>query len=746
MLIKTLLIIAQFSKVKHRMQKLILIFFSLLLSLSSVAQSTAEKIQILIEDGEYFTEEEDYEQAYHCYDKLTKLDKNDIGFKYQKGMSALHLPTHKAEAIDLFLEVYKADPKHFETLYYLGRAYHANYKFDDAIINFKKFIAEDPKSKLIDEANQYIRNSEFGMNVMRTMVDADIKNLGSPLNTKAEEYVPVISADESVLIFTYKGAKSIGGKQDRKFRPDPDGTYFEDIYISYKKDSTWDAGKSIGSNINTNHHDASIALSPDGQTLFTYSSDVKDRGDIYECKLEGDKWSAPVRLQGEVNTKYWEGSCSITADGNYLYFASERPGGLGGRDLYVATKKPDGTWGNIQNLGPAINTKYNDDAPFIHPDGVTLFFSSEGHTSIGGYDIMYSHKKDNQWLEPKNMGFPLNTTDDDRFYVITANGERGYFSSNRESKGGNGSEDIFTVTPGVIGEKPILAMLDGNIYGNDLPIEASIEIIKKSTNEKIGPFKSNSKTGKYLVALSPGEVYYFNVSHPDFPAKQDTLDIAHLGKYVELKIDFYLERPPYHNPRIDTAKHIPDLLKDTNKVVVKVNTPVVDTPKVDTPRVDTPRVDTPLVVNNANPCAEFKMLDFSALKSKSLNDPVVYAKLLAIGNKICAGKMEFKVQIAAYKFPKNFKYDRLKQFGEPEVKDYPDGLTRFTQGSFDGINKAEELRQKIIAKGQKDAWIVGFIDGKRYTLEELIMVDFYNKDIASFNESLQLLQEFIVVK
>ena len=157
-----------------------------------------------------------------------------------------------------------------------------------------------------------------------------------------------------------------------------------------------------------------------------------------------------------------------------------------------------------------------------------------------------------------------------------------------------------------------------------------------------------------------------------------------------------------------------------------------------------PKPDT--VATTGNPCDEFKKLDFSALKRKSLNDPKVYALLMQIGSKICSQKMIFKVQIAAYRFPKNYKWGHLAEFGTPEIVDYPDGITRFTQGKFSGIHAAEVQRQKAIKKGQWDAWIVGFIDGKRYTLEELIMVDFYNKDIARFNENLQLLKDYITLK
>lgn len=701
------------------------------------AQSTGKKIDNLVEDGEFFLEAREFDQAYICYDKLTKLDPKNPIFKLQKGMCALHLPEKKKECIEIFEEVREMMPQEPSILYYMGRAYHANYKFEDAIKSFKEFLSHKPVDKeMKDDAQHYLTNSEFGLNTVQTMIEADITNLGPPVNTTAQEYVPVISADESVLIYTYRGPRSKGGLMDRDFKPDSSGIYYEDIFIAKKrKDSTWTAPEGISDVINSNHHDASIALSPDGQELFTFSSDVKDGGDIYVCHLQGDAWSAPEKLGPTINTKYWEGSCSITADGHFLYFASERPGGLGKKDIYVSERKDDGSWGPAKNLGSAINTKYDDDAPFIHPDGITLFFSSEGHKSIGGFDIMYSIKKDGKWIEPVNMGYPLNTTDDDRYYVITAKGDRGYFSSNRESRGGNGSQDIFTVTPGILGEKPVLAMLVGNIFGNDVPIEANVEIVNKRTKEVIGPFHSNSKTGKYLIALSPGENYTIKVKGEDYEEAVEDFDIAKLDKFVEIRKDFHLVKGGYKDPHKDTLKLLNELLNG-KKDSVKTTTPV-----------DVTSNNPPNTSGDPNdPCAEFKTLDFTALKGKSLNDPEVYRKLMAIGRKLCAQGMVFKVQIAAYRKPQNYKWDHLKEFGSPEVNNYPDNITRFTQGTFKSIQDAEIQRQKAIAKGQKDAWITGFIDGKRYTLEELIMVDFYNKNIAQFNQNLQLFRDYIVVK
>lgn len=688
-----------------------------------------QSIVDLNDDAEAYFNGGDYERAYQAYDDLANKEPKNAYYLYRKGQCVFHLPARKQEAIDLFQKSYEMEPKEKSILINLGKAYHINYKFDEAIKYFNEYLETNPQDKEKKaEAERLIENAEYGKRMVQIMLEADIRNLGPTINTKAEEYVPVLSADESMLIYTYRGEKSMGGLMDEQLKSDPaHGLYYEDIFISKreKKDGTWSDGVPLDE-LNTKGNDAPIALSADGQTLFTFRSSAADGGDIYMSTLEGDNWTSPEKLKGDVNTKYWEGSCSVSADGKYLYFASERPGGQGKRDLYVAEKTENGSWKNVKNLGPTINTKYNDDTPFIHVDGSTLFFSSEGHNSIGDYDIFYSILKDNTWMEPANMGYPLNTTDDDRFYVINANGDMGYFSSNRVTNGGNGTSDIFTVSPGILGEKPVLAMVLGNVFGNGKPIPAQIEVIKKSNGELIGPFTSNTKTGKYLVALSPGENYTFKVRAQGYPEQSEDLDIAKLTKFVEIRKDFRLSREGFE----DTVK-----TTRLNDILSTLRTP--DTLKPITQNTVAP---------SSNPCDEFKTLDFSALKSKSLNDPAVYAKLLAIGNKLCSEKMVFKVQIGAYKFPKNYKWDRLKEYGQPEVVEYPDGLTRFTQGTFNDIHAAEKIRQGAIKKGQTDAWIVGFIDGKRYTLEELIMVDFFNKNIARFRENVNELKDYITFK
>lgn len=711
--------------------KIFLLLLISVLAVPSFAQNTKE-------DAEYYFEVKDYKKAYELYDKLFAQNPKNMDFKFRLGFSSLHYPEKKARAIEIFEDI-KREDKSPEADYYLAKAYHVNYRFDDAIHAYEQYIAakgdkvREEDKPLLEDAKLGVKNCYNGKELIAKKVIADIKNIGGPINTKEHEYVPVISTDESVIIYTYVGEKSTGGLLNDELKEDKaGGTYHEDIFISTRSnDSVWSEPTGITS-LNTKANDASVALSPDGQILFTFVSDVKNPGDLYMSTLNGTEWSKPEKLNSNVNSEYWEGSCSITADGRYLYFASERPGGLGGRDLWVS-EKVNGDWGPAQNLGPTINTEYNEDAPFIHPDGITMFFSSEGHKSIGGYDIMYSIKQENSWLEPFSMGIPLNTTEDDRYYVINAKGERGYFSSNRGGTGGFGGQDIYMVEPGILGEKPILALLKGVVYADDKPTEAKIEVIKKSNNQAIGPYYANSKTGKYLMALTPGNGYKISVTVAGFETVSEDIDVEKLQKFVEIKKDFYVYSPNYvHKKDQKSVKSILDSILtgvasvETFKNDAAVNNIIDASSK--TPEKNEPKTE-PVKNVTLSPCSGSPIPDFSSLKGKSLNDPANYKQLIELGGSACAEGMVFKVQIAAYRNPENYKYNHLKEFGKPEIKNYPDGITRFTLQQFTTLKEAEAVRQKIMAKGQNDAWITAFIDGKRYTLEELIMVNFLGKSV-----------------
>ncbi|MFN6038359.1 MAG: hypothetical protein ACK452_07820 [Bacteroidota bacterium] len=828
-------------------------FFAIFLLLTLTISAQKEKIDHLIEDGEYYMNEREYEKAYSCYDRLIRLDPEyQLHYKIQKAIAATYIPSRKDEAISILEEVKDKDSLHESLFMHLGEAYHHNYYFDQAIYYLKHYIELFPKADDIATAKMFLLQAENGKKITQTMVIADIKNIGSPINTEDAEYVPVISADESMLIFTYRGKKSKGGLMDHKFKPDEEGDYYEDIFYSLKSGDKWSEPASISENINTIRNDAAIALSTNKEFLFTFSSTKSDGGDIYVCKLVGDQWTQPEKLGPTINTKYWEGSCSFSSDGRHLYFASERPGGFGGKDIYVSEMDNNGKWGKAINLGPTINSEYDDDSPFIHPDGKTLFFSSKGHSSIGGYDIMFSTLKENDWTEPVNMGYPLNTVDDDIYYMLNTKGDKGYFSSTRTGLNEKGSHDIYEVSPGIIGERTIVVLLKGVIYCNDVPNQAEIKITKLSTNETIGPFKSNKKNGQYIVTMVPKEKYRFTINAEGYKPYEEEFEIPQIEKYMQLRKDFHLHLENFEDHHMDTIPTLTDMLlhkdKDTVNIVYfeleknnksKIDTTnetnvnngnVTDTESMKIGQLEknkhelssknqkdedigliekrkkaekdslynafrvkqninpteemvmnTQRIeqikdslyisyysqkknkneeikDGEIIVNkediqkakskentqiSEDPCSKFKTLDFASLKRKSLNDPNVYKKLLEIGKNICANGMVFKVQIAAYRNPENYKWIHLQEFGTPESLKLDDGITRFTQGNFNSILDAESQRKKAITKGQRDAWITATYNGKRYTLEELIMVDFFNKNVTRYEKHYKELEEIL---
>jgi len=723
----------------------LLAFILFLLTGIAGAQSRTE-----LEDQAYgFLNSKDYANAYNAFDKLHARYPKEILYQFNLGVCCLNYVAKKDRAIEIFKDM-KEKYKTLEVEVYLGIAYHRNYRFDEAITTLTPLIDLLTNSKkkedkeLVAEVKLTIMNSENGKMLIENKVIADIENIGAPVNSAETEGVPIITADESVLIFTYVGEKSLGGKMNPSMKEDPNGIYLSDIYMS-KKDATgtaWLPPEPM-STLNTKGNDAAIALSPDGSTLFTFFSNNQNEGDIQVSKLNGSTFSTPVSLNANINTPdYWEGSCSISADGRYLYFASERPGGLGGRDLYVS-EKVNGDWGPAINLGPKINTEYDDDAPFIHPDGITLFFSSKGHTSIGGYDIMFCIKEGNEWTKPSSMGIPLNTVEDDSYYVINSKGDKGFFSSTRNAKGSLGEQDIYMVTPGILGEKPIVALLKGTVYGNDKPIEAVIDVVKIAKQEALGPYYSNNESGKYLMALSPGFIYRITVKAEGFASVEEDFDIENLGAYIEKTKDFYLY-PPSLNTETVAPVNTETLVAtpvETISTASSTETPTIAAIENKEPIGDV-KTEEPILKElekkneekiaskkpESAPCNE-SLPDLQMLKGLSLNDAANYSQLLALMGNYCANNIKFTVQIGAYKQPENYKYSKLKDLGEVKSENYPDGITRFTQKEFTTLKAAEKHRQKTISRGQKDAWIVAFIDGKRYTLEDLIMVDFLGKPI-----------------
>lgn len=504
--------------------------------------------------GDYFREgsflllEENYDQALKNFLEAYKLDSSSANINWNVGYCYINSSTKKglaerylAKAIANVSKNYRQDDATEKAappmaFFYYARALHINYKFDEAAAQYETFeknYAKDKQAK--EDVAHYKAQTTYAKELYASPIPVKVDNLGDSINSEYPDFSPVLSADERMMIYTTRRNTSTGGEKA------VDGQYFEDIVVAYKDDNgIWSSPKPISSYINTNGNEASINLTPDGQTLIVYQ-DIGKGGDIYFSTWDGKDWSALQQFGSDVNTKYWETHACLTADGNTLYFVSDRPGGFGGRDIYRCVKLPNGAWSKALNVGATINTKYDEDGPFMHPDGHTLIFASNGHKSMGGFDIFTSIlDEDKKFSEPFNMGYPINTPDDDIFFVTSPDGKRGYFSSAKD--GGKGEKDIYQMSISTAKENP-LALFKGSIIpadGEKLPEDLEIIVTNKETGEVVGRYKPK-QNGAFTTILPPNKNYNFSYQSKGEEFYNEDLYVADDITYQEIKKEINLE-------------------------------------------------------------------------------------------------------------------------------------------------------------------------------------------------------------
>jgi outer membrane protein OmpA-like peptidoglycan-associated protein len=511
------------------------------------------------------------EWHFHCipfYLAANTFNPNNAQLNYKIGDCYLSpFSPFKIMAIPFLEKAYKLNPTVAPNIHYLlARAYHIDMQWDKAIREYNNYGATlDIKKQQaeIADTKKKIQECKNGIELVKHPTRVFIDNVGPNINTQYREYGPIISADESEMIFTSRRPNTTGGKLA------DDGLYFEDLYISLFRNGKWLPATNMGDPINTPEHDATAGLSPDGQILYIYKDE--NGGDIYQSFLEGDEWSKPKEMGGKINSKSHESSVSLAPDNKTLYLVSDRPGGYGGRDIYKVVLNDKAKWGEPENLGSTINTQYDEEGVDIQADGKTLFFSSMGHNTMGGYDVFKSSYDSGKWSEPENLGYPVNTPENDVFFSISASGKHGYYASVR--KEGYGETDIYMVT--FLGpEKPVALsnednLLAGNAGGvadvmmtsavavnktkmtllkgvitdsaTHLPMEASIELVDNKKNTVIASFKSNSKTGKYLVSLPAGTNYGIAVKATDYLFYSANFDIPDTAVYTVVEKNVALQ-------------------------------------------------------------------------------------------------------------------------------------------------------------------------------------------------------------
>lgn len=521
---------------------------------------------------DYFhRDDEEFMLALPLLEKAQVFNPNNARLNWMIGFIKFQHKHQSDECIPYFEKAYLLNPTVHEYLTHtLAWSYQLHYKWDEAIKYFTAFKNGLKQGEMyasqLEDVSKRIQECVNGKKYVASPKRVFIDNMGSHVNSSFPEYSAYVSADESVLTFTSRRNNSLGGKQDEL-----DHGFLEDIYICTKSKGEWSDPKNMGAPINSEDHDATAGLAPDGTTLYIYASHGKGGGDIYESKLSGTVWSKPEKLNKNINTESRETTIAEWFDGSKILFVSERKGGKGKSDIYASTKDAKGKWGEAINLGEPVNTKYSEEGVFLVPDGKTLYFSSKGHATMGGYDIFKTTFENGKWTEPENMGFPVNSPDDDVYFVISGSGRRGYYASAKD--GGYGEKDLYMIT--FLGpEKSFMLSNEDNliasiaapiktvqaadavpIVSNPLtilkgtitdaftqkPLEATLELVDNTKNEVIATFKSNSATGKYTVMLPSGKNYGIAVKAEGYLFHSENFDIPKSSGYQEIIKDIQLK-------------------------------------------------------------------------------------------------------------------------------------------------------------------------------------------------------------
>jgi OOP family OmpA-OmpF porin len=427
-----------------------------------------------------------------------------------------------------------SDPKKQKGYFFeLGENYLLEGDYEQSLQFLDRYLESEILNKArVEQASRWKRNAQYAIRNKKVVSQFQPRPLSDTVNMFAMQYFPVLTGDESELIFT----RRIGGKDEDD----------EDLVVSMKdKNGRWTKPVSISKNINSRVNEGTCTISADGRHLiFTSCAGRRGYGscDLFESRKVGDEWTVPVNLGPEVNSAAWESQPSISADGRMLFFVSDRRGGAGNKDIYVSYKLDNAKWTKAENLGDQINSPYDEISPFIHVNGRTLFFSSNGRPGFGGFDIYRSERENGVWTEPVNFGYPVNTHEDQFSLFITTNGEHAFYSHEDNEK--SNSSKIIEVT---VPEELRLHYKSNYVKGivrdsrTQQPLGARVELFNINKNELTSVVMADSVTGEYLMVLTQGADYGLYVSHPGYLFKSLNFNYEIREDLVPVALDVALD-------------------------------------------------------------------------------------------------------------------------------------------------------------------------------------------------------------
>lgn len=485
---------------------------------------------------------------------------------YQKAMTAAESGNYK-EGIAILFNSLKHDKRFADAYLSIAGMYGELKQYDSAIANYEaarnidslyfqdynlpysinlagkghfvKALAAVQSFLSIAELNERSRKSgeyrqkcyTFAIEYERNNTEADYKfeprNLGDGINSAVSEYYPTLTLDGSKLIFTRRV-----------------GNFNEDFFESTSNQGNWQQARSLLGEINTNLNEGAQNISQDGQWLIFTGCNFPDgygSCDLYISYLTTEGWSTPQNLGSRINTEFWESAPSLSPDKRDLYFASRRPDGYGGSDIYVSHRLPNGKWSEPENLGPEINTTGDESTPFIHADNQTLYFTSNGHIGYGGDDLFLSKRgPKNAWSTPRNLGFPINTIENEGSLVIAADGQTAYYSSDRSDSRGGLDLYTFQLRRDI---RPMRTLwVKGKVYDRktEKGLPSGVELIDLATQNIISKVQTD-ETGHYLITLPVGKDYAFNVNRRGYLFYSENFSLKDKGSDSTYSIDIALQ-------------------------------------------------------------------------------------------------------------------------------------------------------------------------------------------------------------
>lgn len=502
----------------------------------------AEAQQKIVKLAKSHIDSERYSEAIRVLQPLISSGNTNGTVYLYAGIAYLSEPGGSEHAITLFDKAIELLPLKGRTKkgavdarYYKMLALHQSYRFDEAFKQGEELLSIIPRSdtELLNSVNRELTYARNAIELVENPVSLQIQNMGRALNSQYMEHSPVVSLDESTIFFTSNRPQT-GIVKDG-------GGYFESIYVSYWRNGSWTEAQPLQLPGSYYGNRATVSVSADGNSVIFYQNDGVI-GNLYESRLVFGQWTEPTPFPAPINSGSNETHASLSLDGQIIVFTSDRPGGYGGKDIYISYKLPDGSWGTPINLGPNINTDLDEDSPFLHPDGVTLYFSSEGHNSMGGHDIFYSVMDEKgEWGKAVNMGYPVNTVFDDKFFLPTPDGQRVYYASSQQNEG-YGDMDIYLIALPHDDERS-LAVVSRFIYDEKgMPFsDVLIRVYDNDTNTLQGVFRPNTLSGKFVAVLNAGMNYRMELEAQGYERIRETFKIDLREVYGTRQRAFYLD-------------------------------------------------------------------------------------------------------------------------------------------------------------------------------------------------------------